>query len=141
MSTHTELGPWWDLHHRNREQYEARKKAYTNQLLAASERVIPGITAKADLVMPGTPVTFERFTHRAWGWVGGFPQTHLFRAWGPKLAPGLWMVGDSIFPGQSVPAVALGGLRVAQNILAVPEKSRYALRSHREKLKQAEDYS
>ncbi len=27
------------------------------------------------------------------------------------------MVGDSIFPGQSTPAVALGGLRVAQAIL------------------------
>jgi hypothetical protein len=27
------------------------------------------------------------------------------------------MVGDSIFPGQSTPAVALGGLRVAKTIL------------------------
>jgi len=26
-------------------------------------------------------------------------------------------VGDSIFPGQSVPAVALGGLRVADSVL------------------------
>jgi hypothetical protein len=30
----------------------------------------------------------------------------------------MWMVGDSIFPGQSVPAVALGGMRVAKSILA-----------------------
>jgi hypothetical protein len=50
--------------------------------------------------------------------VGGFPQTSLFRAWGPRLAPGLWMVGDSIFPGQSTAAVALGGLRVAGALLA-----------------------
>ena len=28
------------------------------------------------------------------------------------------MVGDSIFPGQSTAAVALGGMRVAQAILA-----------------------
>jgi hypothetical protein len=27
------------------------------------------------------------------------------------------MVGDSVFPGQPVPAVALGGLRVAERIL------------------------
>ena len=54
----------------------------------------------------------------AWGWVGGFPQTSLFRAWGPRLAPGLFMVGDSIFPGQSTAAVALGGLRVAGSLLA-----------------------
>ena len=70
------------------------------------------------LILPGTPVTFQRFTRRAWGWVGGFPQTSLFRAWAPRLAPGLWLVGDSIFPGQSTAAVALGGLRVARTILS-----------------------
>jgi len=32
--------------------------------------------------------------------------------------PNLWMVGDSIFPGQSTAAVALGGLRVAQAVLS-----------------------
>jgi hypothetical protein len=48
-----------------------------------------------------------------WGWVGGFPQTGLLRALGPRLDHNLWMVGDSIFPGQSTAAVALGGLRVA----------------------------
>ena len=68
--------------------------------------------------MPGTPVTFQGFTRRAWGWVGGFPQTNLFRAWGPRLGRNLWMVGDSIFPGQSVTAVALGGVRVANDVLA-----------------------
>ena len=64
------------------------------------------------------PVTFQRFTRRAWGWVGGFPQTNLLRAWAPRLLPDVWMVGDSIFPGQSTAAVALGGLRVARSILA-----------------------
>jgi hypothetical protein len=72
----------------------------------------------ANLVLPGTPVTFQRFTRRLWGWVGGFPQTSLFRAWGPRLGRNLWLVGDSIFPGQSVPAVALGGMRVARSLLA-----------------------
>jgi hypothetical protein len=35
------------------------------------------------------------------------------------------MVGDSVFPGQSIPAVALGGIRVANEVmknLASPEK-------------------
>ena len=30
----------------------------------------------------------------------------------------MWLVGDSIFPGQLIAAVALGGLRVARAILA-----------------------
>jgi C-3',4' desaturase CrtD len=117
LSTHTELGPWWDLHEQDREAYEARKQAYMERVLAAAEVVIPGLHDAADLILSGTPVTFQRFTRRDWGWVGGFPQTSLFRAWGPRLSPGLWLVGDSVFPGQSVPAVALGGLRVARSLL------------------------
>ena len=87
-------------------------------MLAAAERAVPGLRDAADLVIPGTPVTFQRFTRRVDGWVGGFPQTSLLRGWGPRLAPGLWMVGDSVFPGQSTAAVALGGLRVAGAVLA-----------------------
>ncbi|MCS7039758.1 MAG: hypothetical protein NZP34_09160, partial [Caldilineales bacterium] len=76
-------------------------------------RVVPGLREAAELILPGTPLTFARFTGRHRGWVGGFPQTSLWRTWPPRLAPRLWMVGDSIFPGQSTAAVALGGLRVA----------------------------
>lgn len=116
-STHTQLGPWWDLYERDRAAYEERKNVYAKRMLAAAHRALPGVREAASLVMPGTPITFRRFTRRAWGWVGGFPQTSLFQAWPPRLAPGLWMVGDSIFPGQSTAAVALGGMRVAQAIL------------------------
>lgn len=117
LSTHTRLAPWWDAHAGDPEAYQARKAAYTERVLAVAGKALPGLREAADLVMPGTPVTFQRFTRRVWGWVGGFPQTDLLRAWGPRLAPGLWMVGDSIFPGQSTAAVALGGLRVARMLL------------------------
>ena len=87
-------------------------------VLAAAELAVPGLRAATRLVLPGTPVSFQRFTRRDHGWVGGFPQTDLARTWAPRLAPGLWLVGDSIFPGQSTAAVALGGLRVAADVLA-----------------------
>jgi C-3',4' desaturase CrtD len=116
LSTHSELGPWWDLYEQDREAYDARRKAYVERILAAVEVAIPGLRDAADLILSGTPVTFQRFTRRDWGWVGGFPQTSLTRVWGPRLAPGLWLVGDSVFPGQSLPAVALGGLRVARSL-------------------------
>jgi phytoene dehydrogenase-like protein len=116
ISTHTRFTGWWDLYENDRSGYEALKEKYTAQLMDAASRVIPGLPASANLVLPGTPLAFERFTRRAWGWVGGFPQTSLFRAWPPRLLPGLWMVGDSIFPGQSTAAVALGGLRVAADV-------------------------
>jgi len=119
ISTHTRLNDWWSLYENDRQGYETRKQAYLGRLLEAAGRVIPNLLEKSDLVLPGTPVTFERFTHRALGWVGGFPQTSLFRLRGPRLAPRLWMVGDSIFPGQSTAAVALGGLRVANDVQQV----------------------
>ncbi len=127
LSTHTALAPWWHLHATDRQAYEQRKDEYTQRLLAAAERLIPALRQSATLVLPGTPITFQRFTRRAWGWVGGFPQTSLLRAWGPRLADHLWLVGDSIFPGQSIPAAALGGLRVASSVLAATPKSRWAI--------------
>jgi phytoene dehydrogenase-like protein len=117
LSTHTEMAPWWRMFEQDRQVYEARKAAYARRLIEVADSALPGLAEAAQLVLPGTPVTFQRFTRRQQGWVGGFPQTSLFKAWGPRLAPGLWMVGDSIFPGQSIAAAALGGLRVAQLVL------------------------
>jgi phytoene dehydrogenase-like protein len=117
ISTHTNLAPWWDLFNKDRTAYSALKSGYTEKVLAAAEIAIPGLRTFAHLILPGTPVTFQRFTRRAGGWVGGFPQTSLLNHCGPRLDDDLWMVGDSIFPGQSIAAVALGGLRVAQLIL------------------------
>jgi C-3',4' desaturase CrtD len=117
FSTHTNLEDWWHLYETDRSQYERRREAIAERMLSAAEIALPGFRQSIELELPGTPVTFQRFTRREWGWVGGFPQTNLFRTWGPRLAKGLWMVGDSIFPGQSTTSVALGGLRVAQTIL------------------------
>jgi len=118
VSSHTQLEPWWNAYDNDEMAYEARKTEYTESILSTAETVLPGLRSAAELILPGTPVTFQRFTRRAWGWVGGFPQTNLLRTWSPRLGPGIWMVGDSIFPGQSVPAVSLGGLRVAQTLLS-----------------------
>ena len=117
MSTHTQLAPWWQLRNSDEAGYEARKQVYLEKMLGVARQAFPWLHEAIRFSMVGTPITFERFTRRHMGWVGGFPQTNLFRAWAPKLQPGLWMVGDSIFPGQSTAAVALGGLRVASGVL------------------------
>ena len=89
-------------------------------------KIIPHLKEAAPLVLPGTPVTFQRFTRRMHGWVGGYPQTNLFRLWRPQISPNIWMVGDSIFPGQSVAAVALGGIRVANAIIPGQKQGKVA---------------
>ncbi|WNG41156.1 FAD-dependent oxidoreductase [Archangium violaceum] len=67
--------------------------------------------------MTASPRTFERFTQREGGAVGGVPRRaglYHYRTLGPKqVMKGLWLVGDSVFPGQSTLATALGGVRTA----------------------------
>ncbi|MDF1662690.1 MAG: FAD-dependent oxidoreductase [Planctomycetota bacterium] len=71
--------------------------------------------------VPGSPRTFERFTGRPDGFVGGVPRRAglgNYKDLFPKsLSKGLYLVGDSVFPGQSTLATALGGHRVAHTIL------------------------
>lgn len=117
MSTHCDLRPWWRESEHDHAAYSARREAYTERLIAAARSILPEVNQATLLSLPGTPLTFQRYTRRRWGWVGGYPQTSLFRYQKPRLANNLWMVGDSIFPGQSMPAVALGGMRVAGHIL------------------------
>ncbi len=117
ISTHTNLTPWWQIYHEDKAQYESRKNEYADKVMSNAERALPGFRRAAKLILPGTPITFQRFTRRIDGWVGGFPQTHLLRTLSPKIGKYMWMVGDSIFPGQSTAATALGGLRVARHIL------------------------
>jgi phytoene dehydrogenase-like protein len=124
ISTHTRLEPWWRLHRNDQEGFQARKDTYQSQVRGLVERQFPGLFESAELILPATPLSFARFVGRSTGWVGGIPQTHLLRANSPRVGKGLWMVGDSIFPGQSVAAVALGGLRVASDVLGIPVLSR-----------------
>lgn len=69
----------------------------------------------------GSPRTFERFTGRPGGFVGGVPRRAglgNYKDLFPKsVGEGLYLVGDSVFPGQSTLATALGGHRVAHTIL------------------------
>ena len=114
ISTHTKIQPWWTLLEQNEGEYAERKQQYMNRILALIERCIPGFRANIDVVLAGTPVTYQYYTQRQGGMVGGFPQTSLFKARGPRTGiPNTLLVGDSIFPGQSTAGVALGAMRVA----------------------------
>lgn len=118
LSTHTVAAPWLALHKTDDLAYEARKAEYTQRLLTAAERALPGIGSSVQLSLPGTPASFEFFTRRPGGMVGGFPQTSLFNVRGPQTGlANVWLAGDSIFPGQSTAGVTLGAMRVARAIL------------------------
>jgi phytoene dehydrogenase-like protein len=81
----------------------------------------PEVAASIVHEMTASPRTFERFTRRPHGYVGGIPRragwANYRGLWPRPVLDDLWMVGDSVFPGQSTLAVALGGQRVATTIL------------------------
>lgn len=122
LSTHTDISPWWRLRDGKKSEYEAWRDGYSEKLLIAAEKALPGIKNAVELCLPGTPITFEFYTGRPKGMVGGFPQKSLFNVRGPKTGiPNLWLVGDSIFPGQSTAGVTLGGMRVADAVIQAAE--------------------
>ena len=119
----TEPRALWTGLARGSEAYEALKAQRSEVLWRAVEKAIPDVRSRAEVVMVGTPLTHGRFLRRSngtyggTGWVGGSfgiggqppgPATPL---------PGLLCVGDSLFPGPGVPAVAAGGMGAAHSLV------------------------
>ena len=93
-----------------------------DRMRATLRQRLPEIAGAIEVEFPGSPRTFERFTGRPGGSVGGIPRTrgwHNYRGlWPTTLYPRLWMIGDTTFPGQSTLAAALGGVRVARRLVS-----------------------
>jgi len=88
------------------------------RMRATLETMAPEWAGGVVEVMTASPRTFRRFTGRAGGAVGGVPRRaglgQYLGAFPRPVAPGLWMVGDTVFPGQSTLATAVGGVRTAE---------------------------
>lgn len=127
VTTHTRVDQWWDVLKQSPEAYEAFKHQYAERVLHEIEALMPGFRSSIDVMLPGSPVTYEFYTQRYQGMVGGFPQTSLFRVRSPMTGvPNLRLVGDSIFPGQSTAGVMVGAVRVTQDVArTLPRKTTY----------------
>jgi phytoene dehydrogenase-like protein len=123
VSTHTRVDGWEGL---DQPAYEERRATYRERLLAAAERALPGISAHLLHVDCATPRTYARFTQRSLGMVGGLPQTPAlanFRALSHRAgAPGLYLVGDGVFPGAGTIGVTLGGLNAYRDVRQSAER-------------------
>ncbi len=76
--------------------------------------------AGLERVITASPRTFARFVGRPAGAVGGLPRRvglASYTSLGPSSPlDDVWLVGDSVFPGQSALATAIGGVRTATAI-------------------------
>jgi C-3',4' desaturase CrtD len=120
ISTHCQLEAWESL---TAEQYETRKQAIGDCLIALARRVYPNLGDNAVVYEIGTPRTYERYTHRPRGAVGGVRQT--LRNSNQWAIPhdlgiaGFWLVGDTTWPGLGTVACVLGSHIVAEGVSKV----------------------
>ena len=118
ISTHTDLAQWQGL---DESEYALRKKEIGERLIGYARRVYPTLGDRAVVVDVGTPRTYERFGFRPDGAVGG---AHLTPRNANQFAiphdlggRGLWLVGDSTWPGLGTVACVMGSRVVAEGVL------------------------
>ncbi|MFD9120968.1 phytoene desaturase family protein [Streptomyces bottropensis] len=125
ISTHTDLAGWRDL---DRAEYEQRKKEAGERLLSCARRVYPRLGERAVIAWTGTPRSYERFAFRPRGAVGGVRQrlanTNQHAIPHDLGGPGLWLVGDSTWPGLGTVACVLGSRIVAEGLLKERRRAR-----------------
>lgn len=118
ISTHTNPKDWLGL---NKEIYKSKKEEVSQAILKEFDFAFPELRkANRQYPLAGTPKTFESYTQRKNGYVGGIAHSiHsnlLFMT--PNTTPfkNFYLVGDTVFPGQGIPAVVLGALNVVKRI-------------------------
>jgi C-3',4' desaturase CrtD len=119
ISSHTETDYWFSLNG----NYDDEKVRVQEQIIAVLKEQLPQFDkAEIKLAFSATPVSWENWVYRKKGRVGGIPQSmgRSLLDWTPNQTPfeGLYLCGDTVFPGQGIPGVTLSGFHVyyrAQN--------------------------
>jgi phytoene dehydrogenase-like protein len=118
ISTHCELAGWQAPS--SEPEYEARKQEAGAVLLRYARRVYPRLGNSPRVHQIATPRTYERYTRRPLGAVGGFRQS--LQNANQRAIPhdlgqrGFWMCGDSTWPGLGTVACILGSRIVAEGV-------------------------
>ncbi|PRY44469.1 C-3',4' desaturase CrtD [Umezawaea tangerina] len=125
LSTHTELADWEGL---DDVGHARRRDALGDLLVEQARRVYPELAEAAVVREVGTPRTYERFTSRPRGAVGGVrqsPANSNQHAVPHDLGvPGFRLVGDSTWPGLGTVACVLGSRIVAEGVLRTARRSK-----------------
>lgn len=131
ISTHCDLKPWEKL---TAQQYRAAKREAGDHLIELARRVYPQLAHQAVVYEVGTPRSYERFTGRPRGAVGGVRQT-LANAnqWAVPYdigCRGFWLVGDTTWPGLGTVACVLGSRHVADGVSELHRRKCKRFKNH-----------
>jgi phytoene dehydrogenase-like protein len=132
ISTHCDLEDWEGL---TPKTYDQQKQAVGAQLVQYARRVYPRLGENAVVYEIGTPRTYETFTARPRGAVGGVRLT-LSNANQKAIPhdiglPGFWLVGDTTWPGLGTVACVVGSRIVAEGAARAGSRNRRTFRRTR----------
>ena len=113
VSTHTDPDWWFGLNG----SYEHHKQQVQDRIIRIMDERLESFNSESiETVFSSTPVTWNNWVYRKKGRVGGIPQQmdRSLLDWTPSETPleGLYLVGDTVFPGQGIPGVTLSGINV-----------------------------
>ena len=118
ISTHVRVADWYGL---TDDEYEKKKRLYEQVILEDFLKRF-NIT-ETKFVTSGTPQTFEHYTGRTRGQVGGLPFLY---GMNPlpfmkirELGDDIYRVGDTVFPGQGLCGVVAGALRLHSHLTKI----------------------
>lgn len=118
ISTHADPNYWFSLNG----SYDSQKDFVQDQIIQLLHEKLPLFKeAKVKLAFSSTPVTWSNWVYRKKGRVGGIPQSmsRSLLDWTPNKTPfpGIYLCGDTVFPGQGIPGVTLSGINVYLRVL------------------------
>ncbi|HVF50461.1 MAG TPA: FAD-dependent oxidoreductase [Pyrinomonadaceae bacterium] len=119
VSTFTDAASWFAFHE-DETEHEAQDQTRLERCWERIHAALPELGASVEVIETATPRTFYERTRRRLGMVGGIAQTldaSGARALSHRTAlPNLYIVGDTVFPGNGVASVTHSALIVANEI-------------------------
>ncbi|MCP5493807.1 MAG: FAD-dependent oxidoreductase [Leptospiraceae bacterium] len=115
ISTHCELDEWQNL---SESEYQSKKKKIGDKLINYARKVYPELGKNPIVYEIGTPMTYQKYTGRKIGSVGGFKQT-LSNSNSHSVphdinVSNFWLTGDNTWPGLGTVAGLISGRIAAE---------------------------
>ncbi len=119
ISTHLSDPETWN---RKDPDYQIKKRQIEAIVIAALSDTFPWFQKnKIAFQHSATPVTWQTWTGRKFGRVGGIPSSYFsnpFRYLSSLSGiPNFYLTGDTVYPGQGIPAVCIGGINLANRLI------------------------
>jgi len=117
--TQTDAEAWFTFHN-NAEELETQDQETLETWWSMIHRCLPELGSGVEVIETETPQGHYQRTRRRLGMVGGFAQSLNDAGANPfghkTPLPGLYMVGDTVFPGQGLASVSYSALLIASEL-------------------------